>query len=85
MEIFFLWVNIIKIKKTNNNNFISVPKSKFGSIAWIAFSLKKFITQTVKEANIEDRDENLKINKTAIHVNINKILKVYDKAINTPK
>ncbi len=53
-------------------NFISATKIISGSIAFTAFSLKKVITKTVKEENIDDNEEYLKINETTTHVNINK-------------
>ena len=40
---------------------------------------------TVKEENIDDTDEYLKINKTTIHVKMNKKLNCNDKANNIPK
>ena len=82
---FFLCVKIIKIKKTNNINFISVAKVIFGSIALTAFSLNKVITNTVNEENIDDTEEYLKINVTTTHVKINKTLNPYDKANNIPR
>ena len=85
LEIFFLCVNIIKIKKINNINFISVAKTKFGSIALTAFSLNKVITNTVKEENIDDKEEYLNIKETTIHVKINKTLNPYDKANKIPR
>ena len=76
---FFLCVNIIKTRKINNINFISAAKTKFGSIALTAFSLNKVTTKTVKEANIDDKEEYLNIKETTIHVKINKILNPYDR------
>ena len=78
-------VNIIKIKKINNINFISAAKIKFGSIALTAFSLNKVITNTVKEENIDDNEEYLNIKETTTHVKINKILNPYDKANKIPR
>ena len=60
------------MKKINNINFISAAKKKSGLIAFTAFSLKKVTTKTVKEENIDDNDEYLKIRDTATHVNINR-------------
>ena len=82
---FFLCVNIIKTKKINNINFISAEKTKFGSIALIALSLNKVTTNTVKEENIDDKEEYLNINETTIQVKINKTLNPYDKANKIPR
>ena len=60
------------MKKKNNINFILSWKEKFGSIDIKTFSLKKVTTKTVKEENIDDNEEYLKINETTTHVNINK-------------
>ena len=45
---------------------------KSGLIAFTAFSLKKVTTKTVKEENIDDNEEYLKIKDTTTHVNINR-------------
>ena len=45
---------------------------KSGLIAFTAFSLKKVITKTVKEENIDDNEEYLKIRNTTTNVNINR-------------
>ena len=73
------------MKKINNINFISTTKTKSGSIALTAFSLNKVITNTVKEENIDDKEEYLNIKETTIHVKINKRLNPYDKAIKIPR
>ena len=82
---FFLCVNTIKTKKINNINFISFKKTKFGSIALMAFSLNTVTTSTVNEEKIEDKEEYLNIKDTIIHVKINKKLNPYDKANNMPR
>ena len=69
---FFLWVNIIKIKKTNNIYLMLLSTISSGEIEVSAVFFINVITNTVKVANIEDREEYLKINKTVIHVNTNK-------------
>jgi len=82
---FFLWVNIIKIKKINKINFISSSILLFIFIEFNAVSLIKVITKTVKEENIEDTEEYLNIKETASQVNINKKLNWNDKAKRIPK
>ena len=62
------------MKKINNINFISLAKTKFGSIALTAFSLNKVIINTVNEENIDDKEEYLNIKETTIHVKINRTL-----------
>ena len=73
------------MKKIKSINFISVAKTKFGSIALTAFSLNKVTTNTVKEENIDDKEEYLNIRETTIHVKINKTLNPYDKANKIPR
>ena len=68
---FFLWVNIIKIKKINRIKFISVPPLKFGSIDFTTFSLIIVTTNTVREENIEDKEEYLNIRDTTNQVKTN--------------
>ena len=58
---------------------------KSGLIAFTAFSLKKVITKTVKEENIDDKEEYLNIRETTTHVKINKTLNPYDKANKIPR
>ena len=60
------------MKKKNNINFILSWKEKFGSIDIKTFSLKKVTTKTVKEENIDDKEEYLNIRDTATQVKINK-------------
>ena len=48
-------------------------------------SLKKFTINTVREANIDDNEEYLKINNTITQVNINKKHNCNDKADIIPK
>ena len=58
---------------------------KFGSIALIAFSLKKVTTKTVNEENIEASEEYLNIKNTVNQVKINKAPKPNDRANKIPK
>ena len=82
---FLRWVKIIKIKKINNNNL------RLLSFTWLifkaseTFSLKVVTTKIVREENIDDKDENLKMRETTTQVNINKIASGSDKANNIPK
>ena len=69
----------------NNIKIIPSVKIKSGLIAFTAFSLKKVTTKTVKEENIDDNEEYLKIKDTTTHVNINRNPKLYDNANNMPK
>ena len=73
------------MKKINNINFILAAKTKFGSIALIAFSLNKVTTSTVKEENIDDIEEYLNIKETTIQVKINRALNPYDNANKIPR
>jgi hypothetical protein len=73
------------MKKIKSINFISTSKIKFGSIALTAFSLNKVTTSTVKEENIDDKEEYLNIRETTTHVKINKKLNPYDVAHNIPR
>ena len=73
------------MKKIKSINFISVAKTKFGSIALMEFSLNKVTTNTVKEENIDDKEEYLNISETTIHVKINRALRPYDKANKIPR
>ena len=82
---FFLWVNKIKIKKINNNNFKFWLKSKLFWKVSSTVSLIKIITKTVIVENIDDTEEYLKINKTTTHVNINNKAKLKDRANKIPK
>ena len=68
---FFLWVNIIKTKIVNKNNFKLVIPSRLGSIDLIILSLIRTTTNTVKDEKIEDKEEYLKIKDTTNHVKIN--------------
>ena len=76
LDILFLWVKIIRIRKINNNNFISLKLEIFGSKTLITFSFIKDITNTVREAKIEDKEEYLNIKATVIQVNINSNVKL---------
>ena len=82
---FFLCVKIIKIKKTNKINFISSSIKASETIDLRAVSLSKDTTNTVKDANIEDREEYLNIRETVNQVNINKKLNWIDKANKIPR
>ena len=82
---FFLWVNIINIKKINRIfELVTWNEIKEVSIVLIN-SLTEFITSTVKEENIEDIEEYLNINSITIHVIINNKNNWIDNAPNTPK
>ena len=65
-------MNITKIKKINKINLISSSAYALEAIYCSAVSLIKVTTNTVRDENIEDRDEYLNIKETANHVNINK-------------
>ena len=82
---FFLWVNIINIKKINSVNFILLAKTKFGSIFITKFSLNIVTTNTVNEENIDAKEAYLNISETITQVNINREPKPYEKANKTPK
>ena len=69
----------------NNIKIMPSAKIKSGLIAFTAFSLKRVITKTVKEENIDDNEEYLKIKDTTTHVKINSEPKLKDKANNTPR
>ncbi len=73
------------MKKINNIIFISDEKMRSELIAFTAFSLKKVTTKTVKEENMDDSEEYLKIKNTTTHVNINKNPKLMDSASNIPR
>ena len=73
------------MKKIKSINFISAAKIKFGSIALTAFSLNKVTISTVKEENIDDKEEYLNIRETTTHVKINKTLNPYDKTNKIPR
>ena len=68
-----------------NKNWTFAPLFKFGSKLFRKLSLKKVITKTVKEANIDDNEEYLNINDTVIQVNINRMPRPYEKLSNIPK
>ena len=82
---FFLCVKIIKIKKTNKINFTSSSIYASETIDLRAVSLSKDTTNTVKDANIEDREEYLNIRETVNQVNINKKPNWIDKANKIPR
>jgi len=73
------------MRKINNINFILAAKTKFGSIALIAFSLNKVTASTVNEENIDDIEEYLNIKETTIQVKINRKLNPYDNANKIPR
>ena len=76
---------MIKIKKMNSINFIFSSIFILGSIDFKALSLINVTTKTVREENIEDREEYLNINETTNQVKINRKLNCNDKANNIPK
>ena len=64
-------MNIIKIKNTNSISFKLSAVYIFESIDRSAVSLITVTINTVKEENIDDKDEYLNIKETTTHVNIN--------------
>ena len=78
---FFLCVNIIKIKKINKVNDVlaltvivfDVSSNIFDTIGF-ATCLITYMTNTVRDANIDDNEEYLNINETTNQVNMNKKL-----------
>ena len=68
LEIFFLCVKIIKIKRINKINFISSPKLTFGEIIFKALSFTEVTTKTVNEENIDDKDEYLEITPDSVRL-----------------
>ena len=82
---FFLCVNIIKIKNINNTIILFSSKAIFKFNPSITVSFTTATISTVKEENIDDTDEYLNIKKTINQVKINKKLSCIDKANNTPK
>ena len=78
-------MNIIKIKKINKINFISSSIYVLESIDFSAVSLIKVTVNTVKDENIEDRDEYLNIRETTSHVNINRRPNWIDRASKIPR
>ena len=78
-------MNIIKIKKIKRINFIFSSITIFGLIDFKAVSLIKQIIKMVSDANIEDNEEYLNINKTTIQVKINNKLNSIDSANKIPK
>ena len=68
---FFLWVNIIKIKKIKSINFASSLIFRLGSIDFRAVSLINVTTNTVIEENIDEIEEYLNIRKTTSQVKTN--------------
>ena len=85
LDIFFLCVKIIRIRKINNNNFRSLTMWIFGSIIWIIFSFIKETTNTVSEEKIEDKDEYLKIKVVLNQVKIKSNANPWDRANKIPK
>ena len=81
---FFLWVNIIKIKKINSIFESTILAEDKNSVEFIKVSFMKFTTKTVKEANIEDTDEYLNIRVITNQVNANKKNSCNDKAASIP-
>ena len=90
---FFLWVNIIKIKKINKRNEFLEEVIVFNSFI-LSESLDKIGTdisliivtkKTVNDANIDETDEYLNIKLTTIHVKINNNANWIDNANNIPR
>ena len=76
---------MIKIKKINSIKFIFSLVLISVLIKFKTFSLMDATTKTVKEENIDDKEEYLNISETTDHVKINKKLNWIDKANNIPK
>ena len=70
---FFLCVNIIKIKNTNKI-FERWTVDIISGFAFCAVSLINVVTKIVKDENIEDIEGYLKIKNKIIQVKINKML-----------
>ena len=69
----------------NNNIFIFCLQSKSGLIISTTFSVIIEIIKTVKDENIDDSEEYLKINEIISHVKINSKLSLKDNANKIPK
>ena len=90
---FFLWVNIIKIKKINKRYelleevvvFSSFILSESSDKIGTDISLSNVTKKTVNDENIDETDEYLNIKLTTIHVNINKIANWTDNANKIPR
>ena len=78
-------MNIIKIRNINKINFISSSTYVLETIDCSAVSLINVTTNTVRDENIDDRDEYLNIKETANHVNINKSPNWIDRASKIPR
>ena len=81
---FFLWVNIIRIKKINSIFESTTSVDDKNSVEFIKVSFMKFTTKTVKVANIEDTEEYLNISDITNQVNANKKNNCKDKAASIP-
>ena len=65
---------MIRIKKINSIKLISWSVLMLGLIDFKAVSFINVTTQTVKEENIDDKEEYLNVRETTSHVKINKKL-----------
>ena len=83
--IFFLWVNIIKIKKIKR--ILESGRSIIIDVILLEkkTSLARLIMNTVKVEKIDETDEYLNIKETTIHVNMNIIESWIDKAEIIPR
>ena len=81
---FFLWVNIIRIKKINSifELTISVVDKKY--VEFIKVSLMKLTIKTVNEANIDDTEEYLNISDITNQVKANKKNNCDERAASIP-
>ena len=85
LEIFFLCVNTIKIKKINSINVILTSVLVFLLIDSNTILLANSTTKTVNVEKIDDKDEYLNIKETVNQEKINKRLKGIDSANNIPR
>ena len=82
---FFLWENIININKVNNKKIILLSFKRFGFIVPTTFSRIVATAKTVREENIDDIEEYLKIRDIITQVKINMTVKERDRAKSIPK
>ena len=82
---FFLWENIINIKKVNNKKIILLSFKRLGFIVPTTFSRIVATAKTVREENIDDIEEYLKIRDITTQVKINMTVKERDRAKSIPK
>ena len=83
-DIFFLWENIIKIKKINSIFESTIPVDDKNSVEFIKVSLMKLTIKTVNEANIDDTEEYLNISDITNQVKANKKNNCNERAASIP-